>query len=307
MLEQLLHNILKIDIYNIQLLNNELIVKNVNERGKIVDSLIKVNDKIYIHIEVNTHKDKIMNLRNLVYFYHIVSTKTEHSKKYNKDELFIHIDFSYGLSNIKGEVEEYKERNKTGTLEYIDSIKIIEFNMDKITNFWYSKDEEKIKEYKYLIMLSLEKEELEKLCSKFEGDEFIMKFKKKCEKINSDEKYTSFLTPEEDEMFLRNSYIDEGIKLGEVQGEARGIKLGEARGEARGIKLGEVRGEERGIKLGEARGEVRGEKRGIELGEKRGKEQATNTLARNMLREGISIALIEKCTNLSKQQIMQLQ
>ena len=128
---------------------------------------------------------------------------------------------------------------------------------------------------KYLIMLSLEKEELEKLCSKFKGDEFIMKFKKKCEKINSDEKYTSFLTPEEDEMFLRNSYIDEGIKLGEVQGEARGIKLGEARGEARG--------------------------------EKRGKEQATNTLARNMLREGISIALIEKCTNLSKQQIMQLQ
>ena len=138
--------------------------------------------------------------------------------------------------------------------------------MDKITNFWYFKDEEKIKKYKYLIMLSLEKEELEKLCSKFEGDEFIIKFKEKCEKINSDEKCTSFLTPEEDEIFLRNSYIDEGIKLGKVQGEARGEAWGE----------------------------------------KCGKEQATNTLAKNMLREEISIALIKKCTNLSEQQIIQL-
>ena len=39
--------------------------------------------------------------------YHTILTKTEYSKKYNKDELFMHIDFSYGLSNNKGEVEEY--------------------------------------------------------------------------------------------------------------------------------------------------------------------------------------------------------
>ena len=82
-----------------------------------------------------------------------------------------------------------------------------------------------------------------------------MKFKRKCEKLNSNETYRSFLTPEEDQMFLRNSYIDEGI----------------------------------------------------EIGEERGRKEGKLDVAKNMLKEGISIALIKKCTNLSEQQIAELQ
>lgn len=40
------------------------------------------------------------------------------------------------------------------------------FNMDKIKDIWYSKDEKLIEKYKYLIMLDLNKEELENLALK---------------------------------------------------------------------------------------------------------------------------------------------
>ena len=293
MMKCLLEDILKIKIEKIQFLNSELKVKRIKERKKIVDALVKVNDNIYINLEINSRKDRNIAFRNLVYFYHIIASKTLKSEKYDLNNQYIHIDFSYGLSSNKETEEEYKERNKTSKIEYIDNIKLIEFNMDKIVKFWYDKDEKKIAENKYLIMMNLEKEELEKLSKIYKGDEFIMKYKEKCEDINDEEYFTSFLSYEEDQRFLKNTYISEGERIGEK----------------RGLELGEKRGEKRGLELGEKRGIELGEKRGLELGEKQGEirlNNAKNEMARTMLKDGFSVEQVAKYTKLPKSSILNL-
>ena len=219
MMKYLLEDILKVRIKKLEFLSSELRIENVKEKRKTVDTLVKLNDNIYVQLEVNSSKNRLIALRNLVYFYHIIAKKTLKNEEYNINDEYIHIDFTYGLSKKGPSEEEYRERNRTAKIQYVDNVKIIiEFNMDKIYNFWYYKNEEKIKKYKYLIMQNLEQEELEKLSKKFGGDEFIMKYKEKCNKLNDDDYFASFLSYEEDQKFLRNSYISEGERRGKQQG-----------------------------------------------------------------------------------------
>ena len=42
-----------------------------------------------------------------------------------------------------------------------------------------------------------------------------MEYKEKCEKLNEDEYFTSFLSYEDDQRFLKNTYISEGKRIGE--------------------------------------------------------------------------------------------
>ena len=226
MMKYLLEDILKVKIKKLEFLSSELRIENVKEKRKTVDTLVKLNDNIYVQLEVNSSKNRIIALRNLVYFYHIIAKKTLKNEEYNINDEYIHIDFTYGLSKKGPSEEEYRERNRMAKIQYVDNVKIIEFNMDKIYNFWYYKNEEKIKKYKYLIMQNLEQEELEKLSKKFEGDEFIMKYKEKCNKLNDDDYFASFLSYEEDQKFLRNLYISEGERIGKKQGIAIGEKHG---------------------------------------------------------------------------------
>ena len=48
--------------------------------------------------------------------------------------------------------------------------------MDKITDYWYNLDMEKVKEYKHLIMLDLEKNDLEKMSN---GDDLVKEYENK--------------------------------------------------------------------------------------------------------------------------------
>ena len=75
--------------------------------------------------------------------------------------------------------------NKRGE-RYVENFKIIEYNMDKIMDIWYSLDEEKIYKYKELIMLDLDEEGLEKLGRITGGDKLMEEFREKVEKINEE-------------------------------------------------------------------------------------------------------------------------
>ena len=86
--------------------------------------------------------------------------------------------------------------------------------------FWYSKDEKKIEEYKYLIMLDLQKEELEKLAREDKG---VRLFMEELERVNEDPEFRIYITEEEDKEFIRNTELkqakNEGISQGILQGE----------------------------------------------------------------------------------------
>ena len=73
-------------------------------------------------------------------------------------------------------------------------------------------------------MFTASKEELEELVK--EGDSFMKEIKKNMDELSSDNFFENYISVEEDERKIRNTYYANG----EEQGKADGIKIGEKRG-----------------------------------------------------------------------------
>jgi len=114
-------------------------------------------------------------------------------------------------------------------------------------------------------MITAPKEELEFLAEK--GDNLMKKIKDEVNRVNDENYFANFISVEEDERKIRNTYYANGVEEGEARGEKRG--------------------------------EIRGEKRG--------KEKALLETAKNLLKYGMPINDIVKNTGLSKQKIKSLQ
>ena len=99
----------------------------------------------------------------------------------------------------------------------------------------------------------------------------MKKIKDEVNRVNDENYFANFISVEEDERKIRNTYYANGVEEGEARGEKRG----------------------------EIRGEIRGEKRG--------KEKALLETAKNLLKYGMPINDIVKNTGLSKQKIESLQ
>lgn len=89
------------------------------------------------------------------------------------------------------------------------NIQIIEYNIDKKNEFWYTKSGKAREEYKYLLLLDLEPEEIEK---KLKGDELAMEYKDKIEEINQSGEFRAFITVEEDLRKKMNTERELGIE-----------------------------------------------------------------------------------------------
>ena len=87
--------------------------------------------------------------------------------------------------------------------------------MDKITNYWYNSDVDKVNKYKHLIMLDLEKNDLEKMSN---GDDFVEAYEDKVTDLNNQETFRSFMTYEEDQRLIQNTEkkmaYEDGISQG---------------------------------------------------------------------------------------------
>jgi len=202
LLQEFLSRVLKRKIEIVEFLKNELPVRNVSERVKTVDVLVK-SDNEYIHIEVNIGTPKYLHIRNFIFFSTIYSMKTKRGDKYDTDTKFIHLDFTYTKTKDKNEEDytEYYMQSSNGE-KYVDNIEIIEYNMDRIMEYWYNEDKKKVNEYKHLIMLDLETKELEKLS---EGDDFVEEVNKKVTELNKQETFQSAMTYEEDQKLILNT------------------------------------------------------------------------------------------------------
>ena len=212
MMIQLLSSMLEKNITELTFLNNELSVDNVLERQKIVDVLAKVDGE-YVHIELNSNAVNYLHFRNFIYFSEIYSKKTKRGEKYNFKTKFIHIDLTYGLSDEEDVIKYYVM--STHGKKYINNIEIIEFNMDSLKKYCYTKTKEKYEKFKHLIMLDLNKEDLENLVL---GDEFMKEYKERLEKLNEDETFTSAISYEEDQRYILNTEkwisFEEGMEKG---------------------------------------------------------------------------------------------
>ena len=208
---------LKRKVEIVEFLKNELPIRNTVEKLKTVDVLAIVDGE-YTHIEVNGSSPEYLHTRNFTYFAIIYSKKVRKGEQYDLITKFIHIDLTYGMKDNGEDYIEYYIQSNKGE-KYLDTIKIIEFNMDRIMEYWYNKEKEKIEEYKHLVMLDLETTELDKLSM---GDDFVKEFNEKLTKLNEDETFQSAMTYEEDQRLILNTEksisFNQGVEQGIEQG-----------------------------------------------------------------------------------------
>ena len=210
---------------------SELPITNVKDKIRYLDCIIQSSNTL-INIEINTNPSKTIKFRNFNYFTALFSNymnegdKYEEYRKYN----FCQINFTYGLKN-KGKIKnEYVIKEVKGNNRYIDNFTIIEVNMDKLKEKWEAKEKEVIEKYKYVLMMELNKKELEKLI-KEEGDEIIMGYKEQIEKINRLKNIMNNWDYEKDNERVINSlkreYREEGEARGIQKGHLAGLKEGQ--------------------------------------------------------------------------------
>ena len=221
LLREFLSRTLKRKVEIIEFLRNELKVTSTMDKVKVVDVLVKVDDE-YLHIELNSNSDRYLHSRNFIYFTNIYSRKIVRNEMYDYKTKFLHIDLTYGMSKKIDDVSYYYLMDKNSR-KYIENIEIIEFNMDKIMNYWYNLDNKKVNEYKHLIMLDLDKTNLKKISK---GDDFVEEFEKKVTDLNEQETFKSAMTYEEDQKLIQNTEKRIAYEEGTKQGmEQRNIEI----------------------------------------------------------------------------------
>ena len=264
LLKEFTERILKTKFKNFKIISPELTKNNIYEKGKYLDILIKADD-LFVNIEINSHNYNGLSERNFSYIALVYASHIKVGEEYNNNLDFVQINLTVGLGTNQPEISVSRVINKDTLKLKVRNLDIYDVNLDKINSRCYNKDDE----YNFLKMITVPKEELEKLAEK--GDDFMKEINKQVNKLHDENYFANFISVEEDERKIRNTYY----------------KNGERRGEENGIKIGEKRGKETGIKIG--------------------KENALIETAKNLLKYGMPINDIVKNTGLSKQKIESLQ
>lgn len=221
-LSTILELVLKKKINKIILLPTEELEDNIKIKNKRVDAYIETNEG-NINIEVNSNYKKYVHIRNMAYICNFYERNFLSGEAYNEKIDFIQINLTYGLPKSDNKIiRKYGVIDEEGK-PFVKNFIIYEINMDKVMKFWYDKDKEKIEEFKHLIMLDLNEEELSILSKE---DKVVRKYMDKLVKVNSDPKFQKYMSAEEDARKIRNSELEEAKEEGISQGIEQGIEQG---------------------------------------------------------------------------------
>ena len=259
-LKEFVERILKRKFKTFKIISPELTKNNIYEKGKYLDVLIKT-DNLFVNIEINSHNYNGLSERNFSYIALVYASHIKVGEEYNNNLDFVQINLTVGLGTNQPEISVSRVINKDTLKLKVRNLDIYDVNLDKINSRCYNEDDE----YNFLKMITAPKEELEFLAEK--GDNLMKKIKDEVNRVNDENYFANFISVEEDERKIRNTYYANGVEEGEARGEKRG--------------------------------EIRGEKRG--------KEKALLETAKNLLKYGMPINDIVKNTGLSKKKIKSLQ
>ena len=220
LLKVLLEFILKIKIDKLEVKKPELLSGNVNIKDKRVDAIVHTGNK-KIEIEINSQYEKYLNPRNMAYICNTYQSHTLVGKEYNQQTDIIQVNLTWGLGKNNEEMKIYKIMNEKGEL-YVKNFIIYEINMDYYDKIWYSKNEEEIKKNQYMIMLDLDKKELENMPK----DKIVDKYITNVTIVNDDPEFQKYMSEEEDKKKIQNSLLSEAKEEGIEQGYTSGINDG---------------------------------------------------------------------------------
>ena len=224
LLKALLEFILKLKFDKLEIKKKELLSGNVNIKDKRVDAIVHTGNK-KIEIEINSQNKDYLHTRSTAYICNIYQSNASVGDTYNEDTDIIQVNLTWGLGRNNEEMKIFKIMNEKGEL-YVKNFIIYEINMDYYDKIWYSKNEEEIKKNQYMIMLDLDKKELENMPK----DKIVDKYITNVTIVNDDPEFQKYMSEEEDKKKIQNSLLseakEEGISQGISQGYTSGINDG---------------------------------------------------------------------------------
>ena len=221
LLKALLEFILKIKIDKLEIKKTELLSGNVNIKDKRVDAIVHTGNK-KIEIEINSQNKDYLHTRSTAYICNIYQSNASVGDTYNEDTDIIQVNLTWGLGRNNDEMKIYKIMNEKGEL-YVKNLIIYEINMDYYDKIWYSKNEDEIKKNLYMIMLDLDKKELENMPK----DKIVDKYITNVTIVNDDPEFQKYMSEEEDKRKIQNSLLSEAKENGYTSGINDGISKGE--------------------------------------------------------------------------------
>ena len=217
LLKALLEFILKIKIDKLEIKKTELLSGNVNIKDKRVDAIVHTGNK-KIEIEINSQNKDYLHTRSTAYICNIYQSNASVGDTYNEDTDIIQVNLTWGLGRNNDEMKIYKIMNEKGEL-YVKNFIIYEINMDYYDKIWYSKNEEEIKKNQYMIMLDLDKKELENMPK----DDIVDKYITNVTIVNDNPEFQKYMSEEEDKKKIQNSLLSEAKETGYTSGINDGI------------------------------------------------------------------------------------
>ena len=205
------------------------------KRYKRVDLLLEAG-KRKINLELNSTYSEADKIRNMNYYFSFCSQYTIAGEKYDIESEFIHISLNYNVRKDTPLIKCYTIYDKSHEEELDSRFKYYEINVEKFAKFWYDNDIESVKKAPILTMIGIkDEEELEK-CSKKMNNAIIKESVDNLKRLNSDATFVYGLTPEEDEMLVRNTRDElvrrEALAEGKAEGKNEGLAEGKAEGKA---------------------------------------------------------------------------
>ena len=174
------------------------------KRYKRVDLLLEAG-KRKINLELNSTYNEEDKIRNMNYYFSFCSQYTIAGEKYDIESEFIHISLNYNVKKDTPLIKCYTIYDKSHDEELDPRFKYYEINVEKFAKLWYDNDIESVKKAPILTMIGIKDEgELEKYSKKM-NNAIIKESVDNLKRLNSDAAFVYGLTPEEDEMLVRNT------------------------------------------------------------------------------------------------------
>ena len=214
-LQALLELILEIKIDYLEIKKTELLSGNVNIKDKRVDAVVYAGNK-KIDIEINSQDKDYVKPRNTAYICNMYQSHTLVGELYDEKTDIVLVNLTWGLGSKESKKTKYMIMSEDGK-QYVKNFIIYEINMDYFDKLWYSKNEEEIRKNIYLIMLNLDKKELEAM-PKDKRDKIVDKYITNVTIVNDNPEFQKYMSEEEDKRKIQNSLISEAKNEGLSEG-----------------------------------------------------------------------------------------
>ena len=194
------------------------------KRYKRVDLLLEAG-KRKINLELNSTYNEEDKIRNMNYYFSFCSQYTIAGEKYDIESEFIHISLNYNVRKDTPLIKCYTIYDKSHDEELDPRFKYYEINVEKFAKLWYDNDIESVMKAPILTMIGIkDEEELEKYSKKM-NNAIIKESVDNLKRLNNDAAFVYGLTPEEDEMLVRNTRDElvrrEALTEGEAEGKTK--------------------------------------------------------------------------------------